>query len=337
MSTPGALRSVHRDDVRAGTDNRFRAGTDGRQAGGRHPVDMNRNSPTIRLTAAVVAAAALAAEPRGFTHRDYQSRNLMVRPDGVVKLTDFGIAQARDATPLTRTGMVVGTAQYLSPEQAKGEQVDARSDLYSTGCLLYELVTGHPLVSWDYFTLVCVPAQLLNGAAVLRYPRRTCPGRPRPPDGGERPTLPSRLGADSRPAANDPPANTSAATSTAIPIVTVGASDPVASGLAVSLARPGGNLTGFAQETGAEVTKRLQLLREVVPKLTRVATLSGVGMSYNPYFVTTLQEAARGIGVSVLPFEIRNVEDVNHAFVDIEGARADGDGGQLLGREALAA
>lgn len=99
---------------------------------------------------------------------------------------------------------------------------------------------------------------------------------------------------------------------------------PVENGLVASLARPGGNLTGFAQETGEEVTKRLQLLREVVPKLTRVATLSGIGMSYNPYFVTTLQDAARGIGISVLPFEIRNVEDVNQAFVDIERARADG-------------
>ena len=109
-----------------------------------------------------------------------------------------------------------------------------------------------------------------------------------------------------------------------IPIVMAASFFPVEDGLVASLARPGGNLTGFAQETGEEVTKRLQLLREVVPKLTRVATLSGVGMSYNPYFVTTLQDAARGIGVSVLPFEIRNVEDVNQAFVDIERARADG-------------
>ena len=109
-----------------------------------------------------------------------------------------------------------------------------------------------------------------------------------------------------------------------VPIVMAASFFPVEDGLVVSLARPGGNLTGFAQETGAEVTKRLQLLREVVPKLSRVATLSGVGMSYNPYFVTTLQDAARGIGVSVQSFEIRDVEDVNQAFVDIERARAEG-------------
>src|SRR3712207_8946608 len=63
----------------------------------------------------------------------------------VVKLTDFGIAQARDTTPLTRTGMVVGTAQYLSPEQAQGMEVNAASDVYSLGIVAYECLTrGRP-------------------------------------------------------------------------------------------------------------------------------------------------------------------------------------------------
>jgi len=109
-----------------------------------------------------------------------------------------------------------------------------------------------------------------------------------------------------------------------IPIVMAASFFPVEDGLVASLARPGGNVTGFTQEAGEEVAKRLQLLREVVPKLKRVATLSGVGMSYNPYFVKTLQDAARGLGVSVLQFEIRNVEDVTRAFVDMERARVDG-------------
>ncbi|HVD28467.1 MAG TPA: protein kinase, partial [Mycobacteriales bacterium] len=75
-------------------------------------------------------------------HRDIKPGNLMVRPDGVVKLTDFGIAQARDATPLTSTGMVVGTAQYLSPEQAQGMEVNAASDVYSLGVVAFECLTG---------------------------------------------------------------------------------------------------------------------------------------------------------------------------------------------------
>ena len=74
-----------------------------------------------------------AAHAAGVVHRDIKPGNLIVRPDGVVKLTDFGIARARDATPLTRTGMVVGTAQYLSPEQAQGFEVTAASDVYSLG------------------------------------------------------------------------------------------------------------------------------------------------------------------------------------------------------------
>jgi serine/threonine-protein kinase len=79
-------------------------------------------------------------------HRDIKPGNVMLTRSGEVKVMDFGIARAvSDAqATMTQTAQVIGTAQYLSPEQARGERVDARSDLYSTGCLLYELLTGRP-------------------------------------------------------------------------------------------------------------------------------------------------------------------------------------------------
>ncbi|QTD99678.1 Stk1 family PASTA domain-containing Ser/Thr kinase [Streptomyces cyanogenus] len=86
------------------------------------------------------------AHRNGIVHRDIKPANVMLTRNGQVKVMDFGIARAMgDAgMTMTQTAAVIGTAQYLSPEQAKGEQVDARSDLYSTGCLLYELLTVRP-------------------------------------------------------------------------------------------------------------------------------------------------------------------------------------------------
>jgi len=80
----------------------------------------------------------------GIVHRDIKPANVMLTPAGEVKVMDFGIARALadTAATMTQTQSVIGTAQYLSPEQAQGNPVDARSDLYSTGCLLYELLTG---------------------------------------------------------------------------------------------------------------------------------------------------------------------------------------------------
>jgi serine/threonine-protein kinase len=91
---------------------------------------------------AQTAAALQAAHDGGVVHRDVKPGNLLVRPDGVVKVTDFGIASATDAVPLTATGLVVGTAFYLSPEQAAGRSGSPASDLYALGVVAYECLAG---------------------------------------------------------------------------------------------------------------------------------------------------------------------------------------------------
>ena len=95
---------------------------------------------------------ALAYSHRaGIVHRDIKPANVMLTSQGVVKVMDFGIARAvaDTSSTMTQTAAVIGTAQYLSPEQARGETVDARSDIYSTGCLMYELLTGRPPFQGD--------------------------------------------------------------------------------------------------------------------------------------------------------------------------------------------
>jgi eukaryotic-like serine/threonine-protein kinase len=96
-----------------------------------------------RVTEGVLDALSYSHR-MGIVHRDIKPANVMLTPSGDVKVMDFGIARAiaDTAATMTQTQSVIGTAQYLSPEQAQGKQVDARSDLYSAGCLLYELLTG---------------------------------------------------------------------------------------------------------------------------------------------------------------------------------------------------
>ena len=99
----------------------------------------------LELTVGVLDALSYSHKA-GIVHRDIKPANVMLTPNGQVKVMDFGIARAVADTSatMTQTAAVIGTAQYLSPEQARGETVDARSDIYSAGCLLYELLVGRP-------------------------------------------------------------------------------------------------------------------------------------------------------------------------------------------------
>ncbi len=101
--------------------------------------------------AADVAKALARAHDAGLVHRDVKPSNIMITTSGQTKVTDFGIARAltRGDQTVTQTGMVMGTAAYLSPEQAQGNPVDARSDIYSLGCVLSQMLTGSPPFTGD--------------------------------------------------------------------------------------------------------------------------------------------------------------------------------------------
>ncbi|HEX2181416.1 MAG TPA: Stk1 family PASTA domain-containing Ser/Thr kinase [Rubrobacteraceae bacterium] len=140
---------------------------------------ISKGALTPRTAAAValqIAEALCAAHERGVIHRDIKPHNILITESGDVKVTDFGIARAASSSTMTRTGSILGTAHYISPEQAMGEPVGPASDLYSLGVVLYEMLTGE--LPYDAETPLGIAMKHVNGH--LQPPKAV---NPRVPDG----------------------------------------------------------------------------------------------------------------------------------------------------------
>ena len=114
-------------------------------------------SPREAIELALQVARGLSfAHESGLVHRDVKPQNVLLDADGRAKVTDFGIAHAVDVDGMTITGTVMGTSNYIAPEQARGQPVDEQTDVYSLGCVLYELLTGEVPFEGDNFVAVAM-------------------------------------------------------------------------------------------------------------------------------------------------------------------------------------
>ena len=142
--------------------------------------DLTRNGPlemheAIGLTLQVARALSFAHD-RGLVHRDVKPQNVLLNEDGQAKVTDFGIARSLDVQGVTQTGTVLGTSDYIAPEQARGQKVDPKTDIYSLGAVLYELLVGDVPFSGDNFVAVAMRHVNEPVPSVLES-RPDCPAR----------------------------------------------------------------------------------------------------------------------------------------------------------------
>jgi eukaryotic-like serine/threonine-protein kinase len=130
---------------------------------------------TLELGSQVARALAFA-HAQGLVHRDVKPQNVLITDDGRPKVTDFGIARSLDAVGLTQTGTVLGTSHYIAPEQARGERVDTKTDVYAFGVVLFEMLTG--AVPYDGESFLAVAMQHVNAPVPSVLERRPdCPLR----------------------------------------------------------------------------------------------------------------------------------------------------------------
>jgi serine/threonine-protein kinase len=142
--------------------------------------DLTRDGPleareAIGLTLQVARALSFAHQ-RGLVHRDVKPQNVLLNDDGQAKVTDFGIARSLDVHGVTQTGTVLGTSDYIAPEQARGQRVDPKTDIYSLGTVLYELLVGDVPFSGDNFVAVAMRHVSEPAPSVLER-RPDCPLR----------------------------------------------------------------------------------------------------------------------------------------------------------------
>jgi len=209
----------------------------------RHPLAA---AEAIKI-ATQVASALAAAHRAGIIHRDVKPGNVMVDDELRVKVLDFGIARAIAATSLTNTAIVLGSAPYMAPEVTRGESADERSDIYSLGCVLYEMLTGGPPFSGDLGAAVMHqhntasprPLRELNAATPAALDALVMQMLAKQP--GERPQTAAQL-VDALPATLE---NRTAPTS----VRPVAADAPAGEGLAATLVRPGAASAALTEVT----------------------------------------------------------------------------------------
>jgi serine/threonine-protein kinase len=147
---------------------------------GQNLKELTRGGPlevreAIGLTLQVAGALSFAHE-RGLVHRDVKPQNVLLNEDGQAKVTDFGIARSLDVQGVTHTGTVLGTSDYIAPEQARGQRVDPKTDIYSLGAVLYELLVGEVPFAGDNFVAVAMRHVNEPVPSVLEH-RPDCPPR----------------------------------------------------------------------------------------------------------------------------------------------------------------